>query len=272
MAGQQPSNPPNPTNPPPPGEEAAPERENTLLNLGFNIAIPVLLLNKGKDWFGDWLRPWFDNVAVGVLLVALAFPIGYFVYDYVKRAKYNIFSILGLVSVLLTGGIGVLEIPTEWFAVKEAAIPLLLGLAVLLSLKTRYPLVRTLLFNREILHVDKVQHALRETGNEAHFDQLLVCCTRLLAASFILSALLNYGLARWIVESPSGTDAFNAEVGRMMAWSWPIIVVPSMVLMMAALWILLRGIRRMTGLDLEAVLRGAENAGDGGGEGAGDTT
>ena len=257
MPGQQPSNPENPTNPPPDGGEA-PKRENTLLNLGFNILIPVLILNKGKDWFGDWLRPWFDNVAVPVLVIALAFPIGYFVYDYFKRAKYNIFSILGLVSVLLTGGIGILHIPTEWFAVKEAAIPLILGLAVLLSLKTPYPLVRTLLFNREILNVDKVQRALRESGNEADFEQLLVRCTRLLAASFILSAVLNYLLARWIVDSPSGTDAFNEEVGRMMAWSWPIIVVPSMVLMMAALWLLLRGIRRMTGLELESVLRGAE--------------
>jgi hypothetical protein len=234
------------------------KKENTFLNLGFNLVLPILLLNKGKAWFGEYLDPYFDNVAVGVLLIALAFPVGYFVYDYFKRKKYNLFSIIGLISVLLTGGIGILNIPTEWFAVKEAAIPLVLGLAVVISLKTPYPLVRTLLFNPEIMHVDRVQTALREHEAEKEFEKLLTFCTWLLAASFLLSAVLNFILARWIVVSPSGTDAFNAEVSKMMAWSWPIIAIPSMAIMIVALYKLLGGIKRMTGLELEQVLQGAE--------------
>jgi hypothetical protein len=163
--------------------------------------------------------------------------------------------------VLLTGGIGILEIPTQWFAVKEAAIPLLLGLAVLVSLKTPYPLIRTLLYNPEIINVDKVHTALVAHKSESAFDQLLVRCTWLLAASFLLSGILNFFLARWIVVSPSGTDAFNSEVSKMMAWSWPIIAVPSMVIMMFALMKLLKGIKVMTGLELDDVLRGAEPKG-----------
>ena len=81
------------------------KKENTFLNLGFNLILPILLLNKGKQWFGSYLETYFENVAVGVLLLAIAFPVGYFIYDYVKRSKYNLFSILGLISVLLTGGI-----------------------------------------------------------------------------------------------------------------------------------------------------------------------
>jgi hypothetical protein len=234
------------------------KKENTFLNLGFNIVLPFLLLKKGKGWFGDQLEPYFDNVAVGVLLIALAFPVGYFVYDYFKRKKYNLFSIIGLVSVLLTGGIGILSIPTQWFAVKEAAIPFILGLAVVISLKTPYPLVRTLLFNPEIMHVDRVHNALREHDAEEEFEKLLSFCTWLLAGSFLLSAVLNFVLARWIVVSPSGTDAFNDEVGTMMIWSWPVIAVPSMAIMIVALYKLLGGIKRMTGLELEEVLQGAE--------------
>ncbi|HKK17404.1 MAG TPA: VC0807 family protein [Opitutales bacterium] len=234
------------------------KKENTFLNLGFNLVLPILLLNKGKQWFGERLEPYFENVAVGVLLIALAFPVGYFVYDYFKRKKYNLFSIIGLISVLLTGGIGILSIPTEWFAVKEAAIPFILGMAVVISLKTPYPLVRTLLFNPEIMHVDRVQEALREHDAEAEFEKLLTFCTWLLAGSFLLSAVLNFILARWIVVSPSGTDAFNAEVSKMMAWSWPIIAIPSMAIMIVALYKLLGGIKRMTGLELEQVLQGAE--------------
>lgn len=235
-----------------------PKKENTFLNLGFNILLPIVILDKGKAWFGSYLEPYFENVAVGVLLIAIAFPVGYFIYDYFKRSKYNLFSILGLISVLLTGGIGILHIPTEWFAVKEAAIPLLLGIAVVVSLKTPYPLVRTLLYNPEIMNVERVQAALKEHDAEAAFEKLLVFCTWLLAASFLLSAVLNFILARWIVVSPSGTDAFNAEVSRMMRWSWVVIAVPSMGIMMVALFKLMGGIKRLTGLELEQVLHGAE--------------
>ncbi len=257
MADPQHSNAPISENPQP-TEKKQVKKENTFLNLGFNLILPILLLNKGKQWFGSYLEPYFENVAVGVLLIAIAFPVVYFIYDYIKRSKYNVFSILGLISVLLTGGIGILEIPTEWFAVKEAAIPLLLGLAVLISLKTPYPLIRTLLYNPEIIDVDKVHDALVEHKSEAAFERLLVRCTWLLAGSFLLSGVLNFFLARWIVVSPSGTDAFNSEVSKMMAWSWPVIAIPSMAIMMYALMQLLGGIKKMTGLELDDVLHGAK--------------
>lgn len=239
-----------------------PPRENLFLNLGFNLFIPILLLNKGKAWFGAYLEPYFDNVAVPVLLIALAFPIGYFAYDYFKRSKYNIFSVLGLVSVLLTGGIGIFSIPTQWFAVKEAGIPFLLGVVVLVSLKTPFPVVRTLLFNPEVIDVGKVRKHLAAHGRENAFEQLLARCTLLLAASFFLSAALNYFLARRIVVSPSGSDAFNSEVSQMMAWSWPIIVIPCMLLMMLAMWKLFTGIKNMTGLEVEEILHGGKEKAD----------
>ncbi|MEO0510166.1 MAG: VC0807 family protein [Verrucomicrobiota bacterium] len=241
-------------------KSASPKKENTFLNLGFNILLPIVILNKGKQWFGSYLEPYFENVAIGVLLIAIAFPVSYFIYDYLKRSKYNIFSILGLTSVLLTGGIGILNIPTEWFAVKEAAIPFLLGVAVVVSLKTPYPLIRTLLYNPEIIDVPRVQSALEEHKAEKDFDKLLVQCTWLLAASFLVSAVLNYVLARQIVVSPSGTDAFNAEVSKMMAWSWAVIAIPSIALMMFTLFKLVSGIKRMTGLELEQVLQGSEES------------
>ncbi|TVP75122.1 MAG: hypothetical protein EA353_14535 [Puniceicoccaceae bacterium] len=130
-------------------------------------------------------------------------------------------------------------------------------MAVLVSLKTPYPLIRSLLYNPEIMDVDKVQTKLQENQSEAAFEKLLERCTWLLAASFLLSSILNYFLARWIVVSPSGTEAFNSEVSKMMVWSWPVIVIPSMAIMMVALMQLLKGIKAMTGLELEDVLNGA---------------
>ena len=128
----------------------------------------------------------------------------------------------------------------------------------MISLKTPYPLIRTLLYNPELINVNKVHAALITHDSVRAFERLLVRCTWLLAASFLLSGILNYFLARWIVVSPSGSDAFNSEVSKMMAWSWPVIAIPSMAIMMIALMQLLKGIKSMTGLKFEDVLHGEQ--------------
>ncbi|KFK47886.1 MFS transporter, partial [Vibrio vulnificus] len=59
--------------------------------------------------------------------------------DLIRNKKFNFISALGFVSVLLTGGIGLLELDTKWLALKEAVSPGLIGLAVFGSTFTRYP-------------------------------------------------------------------------------------------------------------------------------------
>ena len=121
----------------------APPRESLLLNLGLNIVAPSLVLMKlsGPDALGT---TW------GIIL-ALAFPIGYGLWDFFRRRKFNLFSAIGVISVLLTGGISLLALPPRYLALKEAAIPGLLGIGIVLSLKTRWPLVRSLLLNDAVL-------------------------------------------------------------------------------------------------------------------------
>lgn len=242
----------------PPG--APIKKENSLLNLGFNIFLPILILNKGDRWFGEWLSPYFKDTAIPILVIAILFPVAYFIYDFITRKKCNFISILGLISVLLTGGIGILEIPTKWFAVKEASIPAIIGIAVMVSLKTRYPLVRTLLLNPELMEIEKIDASLREHNKVESFNKLLRQCTYWLGFSFLFSAVLNFVLARWIVVSPSGTEAFNTEVSKMMLWSWPIIAIPSLLISMYALWILMKGIRALTGFNLEEIIKGSKKA------------
>jgi hypothetical protein len=226
--------------------------ENPFYNLLLNIVIPSVILMKfsGEDRLGP----------VNGLLLALAFPLIYGIYDLFDRKKLNFFSILGLVSILLTGGFGLLKLNAEWIAVKEATVPAAIGLAVLLSLKTRFPLVRKMLFNETIMNVDLVNERLDSKGNHHLFEKLLVQASYLLALSFLLSACLNYGLAKYILVSEPGTPAFNEELGRMTALSYPVIVLPSMVVMILALWMLLHGIKRLTGLPLDAIFRVHEQA------------
>lgn len=238
-----------------------PKRENLLINIVCNILLPSLILGKLSD--EARLGP------VWSLVAALAFPVGYGLYDFARRRQANFISIIGFASVLLTGGFGLMKVDGFWFACKEAAVPTVIGVAVLVSLKTRRPLVRELLFNEQIIDVPKVHEALEANGKTNEFEVLLVRSSYLLAASFLLSAVLNFGLARYLLQSPSGTPAFNEELGKMNLLSWPVIVLPSMAMTMYALWKLLRGIEALTGLDLESLFHGKHQqpAGDAGGSG-----
>jgi hypothetical protein len=226
---------------------SAQKRENMWVNLILNVVLPSLLLTKGSEWFS--LAP------EAVLIIALGFPIVYGIYDFITRKKVNMFSIIGFVSVLITGTIGLLEnVPTKWIAVKEAAVPLLFGLAILVSSKTKKPLIRTLLFSKELFDVDLIEQSLDEKGTRSEFEQVITSCTWWVIGSFLLSAVLNYALAVWLVKSPSGTEEFNAEIGKMLAWSWPVIALPTTVVMMVALMKLMKGIENSTGHVLDDVL------------------
>jgi hypothetical protein len=223
-----------------------PPKENLLLNLACNVVAPALILAKFSK--AEWLGP------KAGLLVALAFPLGYGLYDLIKRRNFNFLSALGFTSTLATGGLGLLKLAPLWFAVKEAVVPTLIGLTVIISQGTKKPLVRSLLFNDQVIDVPRVEAALDGRGQRAAFTRLLSNSSWLLAGSFALSAVLNFGLARYLITAMPDTPEFNEQLGQMTLWSWPVIVLPSMAIMMLALWRLFKGIEQLTGLTMDEIL------------------
>jgi intracellular septation protein A len=224
-----------------------PPRENMLTNILLNILIPTVILTKGSQ--EAYLGPTWG------LVVALMFPLAYGVYDYQRVKKINFFSALGLFSILLTGGMSLLKLPPEYIAIKEAAIPGLIGLATWISVYTPFPLIRTFLFNENILQVEKVTQALKHFQTEAAFEKSLKNATFILASSFFLSSFLNYCLATWLLKSPPGTEAYNAELGRMTLLSYPVIMLPSMLVFAFALYYLFQSITRLTHLKWDEILQ-----------------
>lgn len=238
------------------------KRESLLLNLVFNLIIPILLLRKGDDWFGEGLAQWLNaepksnEVAGVILIVALVFPLGYGIRDFLVCRRFNVLSVLGFVSVLLTGGIGLLELSTHLFAIKEAALPAIIGVILILYRNRKNSLTRTFLYNPDVIRTDIIETALEERGNRESFDRLLARCSWWLAASFLLSAVLNYVLARIIVDAEPAVDkaCFADQVGKMMVYSYPVIVVPCMIITGFVLWRLFRGIRELSGLEPEDIM------------------
>jgi hypothetical protein len=155
---------------------------------------------------------------------------------------------------LLTGGLGLLQVDGVWFAAKEASIPGLIALVTLGSLKTSKPLVKSLLYNDRVINVLAVERALDERGSRQGFGRLMMQTTMVLALSFVVSSALNFFLAIWILKAPAGTPEFNEQLGRMTALSYPVIVIPSLLVMMIAVWMLVRGLKTLTGLEMEQIL------------------
>lgn len=216
------------------------------VDLLVSIIIPSVILMKfsGDEHLGS----------VNALIIGLAFPLGWGLFELTRYRKKNFIALLGLVSVGLTGGIGLFELDAGWLAIKEAAIPAIIGLAVLVSTRTKYPLVRTLLYNPNVLDVEKIQTKLEEKDRVGEFELRLLNASYFFAGTFLFSSIMNYLIARWIVVSPSGTEAFNEELGKMTLVSYPMIAIPSMVMMLLIFYYLWKTIRRLTGYTLEEVM------------------
>ncbi|MEZ8142093.1 MFS transporter [Enterovibrio norvegicus FF-454] len=217
-----------------------------MIDLLVSIVIPAFVLMKlsGEDDLG----------ASGGLIVALSFPLGWGLFELIKYRKFNFIALLGLANVLLTGGIGLLELDTKWLAIKEAAIPAAIGIAVLVSTFTSSPLVKALLFNPTVMDVEKINQRLQMRNSMEAFESRLMKATYLVAGSFAFSATMNFILAKWIVTSPAGTPEFNEQLGQLTLYSYPMIALPSTIMMMGVFYYLWRTIHDLTGLKLEEVL------------------
>jgi len=216
------------------------------------IVIPSVILMKlsGENELG----------AAVALMLALSFPLGWGLFELIKYRKFNFIALLGLVSVLLTGGIGLLQLDTQWLAIKEAAIPAVIGIAVLVSTQTPYPLIKTLLYNPKVLDIEKISAKLEEHNSTQEFESRLLKATYFLGGTFFFSAIMNYVLAKWLVTSPTGSAEFNEQLGEMTLLSYPMIAIPSMVMMMGIFYYLWRTIHGMTGLGLEDIMHLDDNA------------
>ncbi|MBC2606375.1 VC0807 family protein [Pelagicoccus albus] len=220
--------------------------ENFLVNIACNLALPILVLKylSGEDRLGP----------VYGLVAALAFPVGYFFWDLAQRKNYNIISIFGFLNILLTGGIGLMEAEPKWVVLKETAMPLMIGILVLATANRKNSLLKTFLFNDQIFDVEKIQGHIDTPEKEVALASQFKVANWLLVASFLVSALLNFVLASYIVKSPGGTETFNQEIATLTWVSWLVITGPTMAILIFALWRLVKGLKTLTGLEFEGLL------------------
>jgi len=139
------------------------KKENPFVSLIFNVVAPVLILEKLSAKFTPTIA----------LIIALALPIGYGLFDYIKTKNKNWMSIFGIVNILFTGGFALMKLEGIWFAVKEAAFPLVIGIGVLISAFTAKPLINLFIESTQVFNMDLIKQRL-QINNTMMFFMLFV--------------------------------------------------------------------------------------------------
>jgi hypothetical protein len=241
-----------------------PDQEHPLANILINVLVPVMALSFLSKEGG---KPWHIGPGPAMVL-ALALPIGYGIWFFVKTRRANFFSLLGLGSVLLTGGLTlylwnqdgtVKPNAAILFGLKEASIPFVLGLAVLGSHWTSSPLLRVFLFSDSIFDTAKIEKTVEERGTGEEFRHILWQATLLFAASFFISTVLNFVLAQYFLGGLDHTahdarEQYNLLVAKITGWGFAVIALPMLVFLGFTLWRLVAGLRRVTGLETDHLL------------------
>ncbi len=226
--------------------DTQPKQQNPMTSILLNVIIPVAILSfLSKE---KYLGP------IWALVVGLAFPIGYGLHTLTKEKKTDFMSVIGIVSVSLTGVFGILKLPPEYVAIKEAAIPLIIGIVIVASLKTPFPLIKKILMTESLFDVPRLKQALKDKGTEAEFEKRLVGLTWGFASSMFLSSGLNYALAKIVLKSEPGSEAYTAELGKMTGLGHVVILIPCMIIMIWVMNKLFNTLTELTGEKLDDLL------------------
>ena len=242
------------------------KKESPLISILFNIFIPVLILKNGNDWILDTLAYFklsiqesnIINLSSVTFLIALAFPITYFINDFFKRKTFNLISILGFINVLLTGGIGVFGakfgLSKNWFIFKEGFLPLFIGLLLLIMKKYRQNSFNKILLNETLFDNYKIRSSIKEE-EQNNFEKLLGRASAHFILGLFISSIIQFILASTIVVSDPGEPSFNDQVATMTWVSYFAVLVPTILIVGKGYWELIIGIEKITNIKKEEFLK-----------------
>ena len=230
------------------------KKENPFINLIANIFLPVVILNKSE------LFP-TDQKSLIALCVALSFPIGYGLWDWFKNSRKNYLSLLGVVNTLITGVFAISKLSGDWFAIKEAAFPAVLGLAVYISSYVKKPLLKTMLVASGLIKYDKIEEGAKMTTSLKDLEKVFIKCNSLFSLSFFVSAVLNFFLALYIfsplpttMSDEAKSIALNEQISQMTWMGLLVIGLPMFVFLGITFFVFFKDLKRVTGLNDDDIL------------------
>ena len=162
---------------------------------------------------------------------------------------------------LVSGTLTLLALGGIWFALKEAAFPLLIGIFVFISSWTAKPFFKTLFMNPATFDIQKIEARLETADKKIQFHNLMKLTTQLLSVSFLMSSILNFVLSLRIftpldeaLTSTEKQQILNEQLGQMTLYSLGVILVPSVLFLGGIMYFAFRRINQLTGLTTEELI------------------
>ncbi len=217
----------------------------SLIAACVNVVLPALIVSflSAEELLGP----------SGAFLMALVLPLAYGVIYLMLHGRMNIFSVIGLVSIILTGSFGVMELSPSWLIAKETGIPLLIGMVILYTGKRKRPFLGMLL--SEIMDMHKVGEDYSSRKSKKTLAEHVRRANAMFASVFFIGALLNFFVAFSVLSAEPGTSEYASEVGRLTALSYPLIVLPVIVMLFVVFAVLAGDIEKSTGKDISAYMK-----------------
>lgn len=238
----------------------------SLLNVLLSVLAPVMVLDhcsmQGPEIWQLGTTP--------AMCLALALPLGFGVWTFAQSRKVEPLTLFGLLGTILTGvvtiyantgGSEAIRPDTPWwYAAKEAAIPLLLCGAVMVTARRQDSLLRVLLYSDSLFDIRTIEKQVAENNRQAAYDSLLWRSSLFLGLSLVVSAAGNFILSLCfllpVLDQPAAQQAleYNYAVGRMTWWGYLVIGVPLLVTLIGVIRHLISRLEMLTGLDRDRLM------------------
>ena len=238
----------------------------SLLNILLSVLAPVMVLDhcsvSGPEFW--------QLGTTAAMCVALALPLGFGVWTFVQSRKVEPLTLFGLLGTILTGvvtiyantggGEAIRPDTPWWYAAKEAAIPLLLCGAVMVTARRQDSLLRVLLYSDSLFDIPTIEKQVAENKQQTAYDALLWRSSLFLGLSLVVSAVGNFILSLCfllpVLDHPAAQQAleYNYAVGRMTWWGYLVIGVPLLVTLVAVIRHLISRLETLTGLDRDRLM------------------
>ena len=238
----------------------------SLLNVLLSVLAPVMVLDHcSMPGPGFW-----QLGTAPAMCVALALPLGFGAWTFAQSRRVEPLTLFGLLGTILTGvvtiyantggGEAIRPDTPWWYAAKEAAIPLLLCGAVIVTARRQDSLLRVLLYSDSIFDITTIEKHVAERGRQTAYDALLWRSSLFLGLSLVISAVGNFILSLCfllpVLDAPAAQQAleYNYAVSRMTWWGYLVIGIPLLITLVAVIRHLIAKLESITGLDRDRLL------------------
>lgn len=191
----------------------------------------------------------------GALCASMVPPILFGLYSWHKKFTWNLFSIIGLGTVILSGILGLFEMSAFWIGIKESSISIVIALAFPVTAWFGKPLLDAIFMQPQFINVRAIQKARLEPHKDRAFKQMMLRCSWTTFIGMTLCSVGNFFYALYVLgDAVPGSEEFVKGLSKLNWMSMIVIGIPMTVIMMMVFFQFLKGAQTITQLEKDDLL------------------